>query len=413
MTDMTDLADLTGHPLEGVKVLDLGQIYNGPYAGFLLAMAGADVIKVEPIDGETIRHRSGEGGISFAFGMLNANKRDIAIDLKTAPGRTLLIELAKRADILLENFAPGALDRLGVGAEVLQAANPRLIYASSTGYGLTGPARDNLAMDLTIQANSGVMSVNGPSDGPPMKAGVALCDFFGGVHLYCGILTALYERAQTGLGRIVEIAMLEAVYPALATNLTAMHQAGGVQPPRRGNQHPVGTSAPYGVYETNDGYVAIICVREVHWENLIKLMGRTDLRDDPRFMDQTTRGKNSLLVDSIVRAWTCTLGKGEITETLRAHQVPSAAVRELPEVVEDVHMHERGMLHRLEHPELGSVVMPHSPLRFHGEARVELVPSPELGQHSREVLTDWLDYDASQVDELIGSGAIGERVIRD
>ena len=189
------MIDLKRHPLEGVKVLDLGQIYNGPYAGFLLAMGGADVIKVEPIEGEAIRDRSGRGGISFAMGMLNSNKRDISIDLKTTEGKALLVELAKEADVLLENFAPGALDRLGIGASVLQAANPRLIYASSTGYGLSGPARDNLAMDLTIQANAGIMSINGPGDGPPMKAGVALCDFFGGVHLYCGILTALYERA--------------------------------------------------------------------------------------------------------------------------------------------------------------------------------------------------------------------------
>ena len=401
------MTDLKRHPLEGVRVLDLGQIYNGPYAGFLLAMGGADVIKVEPIGGEAIRDRSGRGGVSFAFGMLNSNKRDISIDLKSAEGRALLVELAQQADVLLENFAPGALDRLGVGAAVLQAANPRLIYASSTGYGLSGPSMDNLAMDLTIQANSGVMSVNGPGDGPPMKAGVALCDFFGGVHLYCGILTALYERAQTGVGRMVEIAMLEAVYPVLATNLTAMHQGGGVQPPRRGNQHPVGSSAPYGVYETADGYVAILCVREVHWENLVDLMGRADLKDDPRFVDQATRGENSRLVDSVVQAWTCTLSKAEITETLRAHQVPAAAVRDLTEVVEDVHMHERGMLHHLEHPELGPVTLPHSPLRFHGEERLALIPSPDLGQHTREVLADWLDYDASRVDELIKSGAIG------
>ena len=401
------MTDLAGHPLAGVKVLDLGQIYNGPYAGFLLAMAGADVIKVEPITGEAIRDRSGPGGVSFAFGMLNSNKRDLSIDLKTAAGTALLIELAKQADVLLENFAPGALDQLGVGAAVLQAANPRLIYASSTGYGLSGPGKNNLAMDLTIQANSGIMSVNGPPDGPPMKAGVAVADFFGGVHLYSGILTALYEREKTGVGRLVEIAMLEAVYPVLASNLTAMHQGGGVQPLRRGNQHPTGTSAPYGVYETADGHVAIICVREVHWESLIKLMGRADLKDDPRFKDQATRGGNSRLVDSIVQAWTCTLPKGEIAETLRAHAVPGAAVRALPEVTEDAHMHERGMLHRLDHPELGAVVLPHSPLRFHGEARVALAPSPGLGQHSREVLADWLDYDRIRIDALIQSGAIG------
>ena len=400
--------DLKRHPLQGVKVLDLGQIYNGPYAGFLLAMAGADVVKVEPIKGEALRDRAGQAGISFAMGMLNSNKRGLAIDLKSADGKELLIELAKKADVLLENFAPGVLDRLGVGSSVLRDANPRLIYASSTGYGQSGPAKDNLAMDLTIQAQSGIMSVTGPPDGKPMKAGVALCDFFGGVHLYAGILTALYEREQTGVGRVVETAMLEAAYPALATNLAGMYRAGWVQPPRTGNQHPAGASAPYGVYEASDGYVAIICVRESHWENLIELMGRNDLKDDPRFADQAMRGENAQLVDDVVETWTRTQPKQQIADALRVHHVPSAVVRELPEVVEDAHMHSRGMLHRMDHPELGPVVLPHSPLRFHGEERVELSASPGLAQHTGEVLADWLNYDAARVDALIESGAIAQ-----
>jgi formyl-CoA transferase len=157
--------------------------------------------------------------------------------------------------------------------------------------------------------------------------------------------------------------------------------------------------------------VAIICVHEVHWENLLKLMDRGDLKDDPRFVDQATRGENSRLVDSVVQAWTCALSKGQVSERLRAHQIPGAAVRQLGEVIEDAHMHERGMLHRMDHPEFGPVVLPHSPLRFHGEERVALIPSPNLGQHSREVLADWLDYDEARVDDLIKSGAVGEQAV--
>ena len=160
-------------PLQGVKVLDLGQIYNGAYAGFLLAHAGADVVKVEPPAGDPLRQRGG-GEAPFSFTMLNTNKRGMVIDLKQQAGKDLLLEMVREADVLLENFAPGALDRLGVGPDVLMAANPKLVYASSTGYGLSGPLRDNLAMDLTVQAWSGIMSVTGLPDGPPLKAGAVM-----------------------------------------------------------------------------------------------------------------------------------------------------------------------------------------------------------------------------------------------
>ncbi|MSO76801.1 MAG: CoA transferase [Alphaproteobacteria bacterium] len=394
-------------PLRGVTVIDLGQIYNGPYAGFLLAMAGADVIKVEPLEGEPLRKRGGQN-LSLALAMLNSNKRDIAINLKHPEGKALLIELTKGADILLENYAPGVLDRLGVGAAVLQAANPRLIYASGTGYGLSGPDRDNLAMDLTVQAVGGIMSINGPPDGPPMKAGLALCDFLGGVHLYAAIATALYERSVTGTGRVVEVAMQEAVYPALATNLTSLHNNGGRQPPRTGNNHPAGTSAPYNVYPAKDGHIAIICVREEHWHNLLRAIGQEESKDDPRFADQWTRAKNREAVDALVAGWTVHLPKQEAFARLQAQHVPAAPVRDLVEVTNDAHMHARGMLNWVDHPALGRVVLPHSPLRFHGETRPALNPSPELGAHTRAILMEKLGLDASAIDNLVRAGVVGE-----
>ena len=397
---------LATHPLQGVRVLDLGQIYNGPYAGFLLAMAGADVVKVEPLGGEALRSRGGMTGLAFSMGMLNSNKRGIAIDLKSDSGRELFVQLVQQADVLLENFSPGAMERLGLGAEYLQELNPRLIYASSTGYGRSGPDRDNLAMDLTIQAYSGVMSINGPADGPPLKAGAAICDFLGGVHLYAGITTALYEREITGIGRLVEIAMLEATYPVLATSLTSMHNLGGEQPPRRGNAHPAAASAPYGVYQVADGHVAIICVREEHWQRLLTVMDRDDVRDDPRFVDQKNRGQHAEAVDAAINAWSSTFNKAELLELLRTHNVPTAPVRTLPEVVEDPHMHGRGTLQRVEHPEFGDVILPHSALRFAGEERVPVRPSPRLGEHTYAVLKDWLGYDAAGVDELLGEGVL-------
>src|SRR5205814_420885 len=207
------------YPLAGITVVDLSQIYNGPYATFLMAQAGAEVIKVEPKGGEHLRRRGVVGGAALPFAMLNANKRAVTLDLKAPRGRDLLIEMVKRADVLLENFAPGVMDRLGVGYAVLSNVNPRLIYASGSGFGLSGPDRDILAMDLTVQAYAGVMSVNGFADTPPVRGGVPFTDFLGGAHLYAGVVTALYQRTRTGRGQLVEVALQDVTYPTLASNL--------------------------------------------------------------------------------------------------------------------------------------------------------------------------------------------------
>jgi crotonobetainyl-CoA:carnitine CoA-transferase CaiB-like acyl-CoA transferase len=404
---MTD--DAPRWPLKGVKVLDLGQIYNGPYAGFLLAHAGADVVKVEPLDGEALRERGGNGaGPPLSFAMLNSNKRGIALDLKSPDGKKLLIDLVKQADILLENFAPGAMDRLGLGAAVLMTENPRLIYASSTGYGLSGPDRDNLAMDLTVQAIGGVMSINGPEDGPPLKTGLAVCDFLGATHLYAGIVTALYERSVTGKGRAVEIAMQEALYPVLASNIASLHRNDWQQPKRRGNKHPTRGSAPYNVYECADGHVAIICVRDSHWLSLVKLIGREDLATEPRLATQGQRAQHEDEIDVIVEGWTRALPKAEVARLLKENRVPAAPVRDLVEVTADVGMRARGMLHDVDHPVYGQVVLPTSPLRFAGSPPPEVRPEPTtIGQHSPEVLADWLGLDAGAVSAMRAAGYLG------
>jgi len=393
-------------PLEGVRVLDLGQIYNGPYAGFLLAHAGADVVKVEPLRGEVLRQRGG-GSVPVSFAMLNTNKRGLAIDLKNDRGKALLIDLVREADVLLENFAPGAMERLGLGADVLMAENPRLVYASGTGYGLSGPARDNLAMDLTVQAVGGVMSVNGPPDGPPLKAGPAICDFVGGVHLYAGIMTALFERSVTGRGRLVEVAMQEAIYPVLTSNIAGMYKNGGKAPPRRGNRHPTQGSAPYNVYPTRDGHIAIICVQDAHWESLLKVMGRDDLIGDPRFATQALRGQNDTEIDALVEVWTGAMDKAGAAEILRANRVPAAPVRDVVEVTADAHMHERGMLHDIDHPSMGEVVLPTSPLRFHGSPEPSIALEPDVGGDTDTILAEWLGLEDDKVSALRSAGAIG------
>lgn len=394
-------------PLEGVKVLDLGQIYNGPYAGFLMAHAGADVIKVEPLTGEVLRQRGG-GQVPLSFSMLNTNKRGIAIDLKKNEGKKLLLDLAGEADVLLENFAPGAMERLGLGIDLFLESNPGLIYASGSGYGLSGPKKNNLAMDLTVQAIGGIMSINGPETGPPMKAGAAICDFVGGVHLYAGIVTALYEREKTGLGGVVEVAMQEAIYPVLTSNIASLHKNKWKQPARRGNKHPTQGSAPYNVYETTDGYIAIICVKDAHWLSLLKVIAREDLLTDQRFKTQALRATNEDVVDEIVENWTKTKTKDQAAELLKTNKIPAAPVRNLEEVTQDEHMHERGMLNNINHPTMGDVILPRSPIRFHKTPESEINIEPTIGQHTREVLVEWLQISGEKVDTLIRAGVIGE-----
>jgi CoA:oxalate CoA-transferase len=398
-------APSTSLPLADVTVIDFGQIFQGSYASVLMAKAGANVIKIEPPHGEPLRQRFPAGRQStMPFAMLNANKRGITLNLKSARGRELLFEMARRADVLLENFAPGAMDNLGVGWSVLRTVNPRLIYATGTGYGISGRDRDNLAMDLTVQAASGIMSVTGYPDRPPVRAGVTVADFMGGTHLYAGIMTALYERDRSGVGRLVEIAMQEAVYYTLASPLEQFTRTGTV-PPRAGNASG-GSAAPYGIYPLKDGYLAIHPGTEMHWRNILRAAGRDDLLEDPRFRTMHDRARHLDEVTEIVTAWTSQMTKQQAAEQARQFRIPCSPVRDVSEVMHDPHMHDRGMLEWVDHPDLGRVVLPTSPIRLHDTGVAPATPSPHLGQHNDEVYGGWLGLSADEIAALRAEGVI-------
>jgi formyl-CoA transferase len=397
---------MAGYPLETITVVDLGQIYNGSYATFLMAMAGARVIKIESQEGEHLRRRSSVGGAALPFAMLNSNKLSATLNLKSPRGVGLLLQMVKRADVLLENFAPGTTARLGIGWERLHEANPRLIYGSGSGYGLSGPYRDYPAMDLTVQAMAGIMSVTGFPDRPPVKSGPAICDFMGGVHLYGAVVTALYEREKTGRGRLVEVSMQEAVYASLSSNLGLYFDSGAHVPPRTGNRHGGMAESPYNVYPTSDGYIAIICVGETHWKSLVKAMGRPKLADDPRFATLKTRVASMDVVDEIVASFTRQYAKQPLFELLLKHRVPCAPVRDLEEVVHDPHMLSRGALEWIEHPDLGRIPVPGSPMRYEGVAPKTIVPSRRLGADNRTVYGEWLGLSGAEIDTLVTEGVI-------
>jgi formyl-CoA transferase len=393
-------------PLAGITVIDLSHVYNGPYATLLMALAGATVIKVEPHGGEHLRSRGDMGGADLPFAMLNANKLSATLNLKAEKGRALLHEMVARADILIENFAPGVTDRLGIGAAALKAINPRLIYGSSSGYGSTGPYRDYPAMDLVMQAMSGIIAVTGHPDQPPVKAGPALCDFSAGVHLYGAVMTALYRRERTGRGSVVEVSMQDAIYSSLASNLGMLHARGGQTPPRTGNRHGGLGISPYNVYPASDGYVVLNAPGDHHFRAMLDVIGHPELKDDPRFLTRTTRVAHMQDVDALMESWTSLHAKDDIAARMLAAAVPCAPVRELAEVVLDRNMHARGSLQWVDHPDLGRVVLPHTPLMFQDLARVPIRPSARLGADNAAVYGDWLGHPPDELRALTSEGII-------
>lgn len=387
-------------------MLDLGQIYAGGYAGFLLAGAGADVIKIEPPSGENLRRRGVVGGGAYPFAALNSNKRGISLDLKSEEGQEIFRELVTRSDVVLENFTPGVMERLGLGSKELLELNPALVYGKVSGYGADGPYRDLPAMDLTVQAMVGVMSTTGFPDRPPVKAGPAISDFLAGVHLYGGIMTGLFKQARTGVGGTIEVSMQDATFPSLMSSLGLLYSGAETESWRTGNRHSGYAEAPYNVYETSDGFIAIICVTDGHWKALARIIGGESLVEDPRFATLVDRVARMEEIDELVGAWTSTQSRDQLAAKLLETRVPCAPVKELHEVIIDPNMLQRGMLHNITHPELGPVTVIGSPLRFDDEPSPTPRPSPSLGQHTRSVLAELLEYGDSRLDELHSQGVI-------
>ncbi|WP_084151082.1 CaiB/BaiF CoA transferase family protein [Azohydromonas australica] len=390
-------------PLAGVRVLDLGHVFQGPYATFLMAMAGAEVIKIEPPQGDMSRRRGRDG--DYPFRALNGCKRGMVLNLKTERGRELLIELARSADVLVENFAPAVMPRLGLGADVLLKANPRLIYASASGFGRTGPYADKLALDLTIQAMSGLMSATGEQGGRPLKAGVPVADFMSGAHLYGAIVTALFERERTGRGRAIEVSMLESLFATLLPAAGHVYASNSV-PKRTGNRHVADSYVPFDTFETADGWVAIVCATDEHWANFTKAMGRADLREDASLRQLHGRIARIDELTAEIAKWAATRTRDEVTALCQKHHVPAAPLRDVMEVLSDPHLKERGFLTQQVTDSGAQVVLPNSPMRYEGSGLRALQPPPQLGQHSEEVLAELCGLSQQELAQLRSDGVI-------
>lgn len=391
-----------------VRVLDMGQIYNGPYCGLLLGLHGADVIKVEPPGGERLRYRSTDGVETHEFMMMNSNKRSLVLDLKNEQGRALFLDLVDQVDVLIENFAPGAMERMGLDPAQLMERNPRLIVASGKGYGNEGPYAQMPAMDITVQAMAGVIASTGFPDGPPTKAGPAFADIMGGIHLFAGIATALYQREKTGRGQFVEVSMHDTIYPALASVLGGLYNDPENQPPERtGNRHSGLAVAPYNVYRATDGYIAIMSASENHVIGVLELAGGEQMVHDPRFSERRARIENIDALDERVEAWTSQFDRWTLVDKLAKRGVPSAPVLTIREVADDPHLRARGMIRYIEHPLRGMMPVPASPIRL-SDSPVEVRPAPALGDGTRSVLADLLAADDEGIAALRASGAFGK-----
>jgi CoA:oxalate CoA-transferase len=337
--------------------------------------------------------------------MLNSNKESVVLDLKQPRGREIFLALVEKADVLIENFAAGVMDRLGIGWEVLHKLNPRLVYGGSSGFGLDGPYRDLAAMDVTIQAMSGITNATGDENGPPTKAGAAVCDFMAGIHLCTGILGALVQRERTGEGQRVEVAMHEAAVTALASAMGAVMDGDVGIPDRTGNRHPALAIAPYNTYRCSDGYMAIFTSAERHWVSLCELMDRRDLLQNPEYATIPGRAKRMPEIDDMVGAWTLGRTKDEILQALNEAHIPCAPVKTAREVACDPHLEARGFWVDVDHPRRGKTRVPISAIRLHTGGKSEIrSPAPTLGQHTDAVLGELMGFAADELAKLRAAG---------
>ena len=373
--------------LDGIRVLDLTNHLSGPYCGMLLGDLGADVIKIErPGEGDEARHMppfvNGEGS---PFMLWNRNKRSIVLDLKSEGGREAIHALAREADILLENFRPGTLDRLGIGYGALRATNPKLIYCAISGFGQTGPYRNRGGFDLMTQGMSGLMAVCGPEDGAPFRLPIAISDVAAGCYATIGILAALEARHRTGTGQMVETSLLDSAV-SFGLYEAAHFFATGERPPRLGQAHR--GNAPYQVFKTKDGWITIGGAQQNFWTRLCHVLGLTELADNPRFRTNALRVQNNRELVALLQERLETQTAAHWLNELEVAGVPSGPVLTHDEVFTDPQILAREMVQEVEHPAAGLMKTLGNPIKMSRTNPAIRRPAPLLGEHTAEILAE-------------------------
>jgi crotonobetainyl-CoA:carnitine CoA-transferase CaiB-like acyl-CoA transferase len=386
-------------PLQGVRVLDFTRVLAGPAASLALADLGAEVLKIEPpgTGDETRTFPPFREGESHYFLSINRGKKSIVIDLKSEAGLALAKNLAAKCDILIENYRPGVMDRLGLGYEELSAINPGLIYCAISGFGMTGPLRDRPSFDIVMQALSGALSVNGEPGRDPVKLGIPLGDLVGGINGPIGILAALHERSVTGRGRLIDVSLMDGLMGMLGY-LAQLAFFTGEDPLPQGSQHP--NLVPYGSFPAKDGSIIVACLTNSFWEKICSAIGRPELTEDPRFDAIQKRRDNRDEVNAVVAAFTRGKTVAELVELFTEHQVPHAPVLGVKEALSQPQVVAREMVVETDHQVLGKIPIVSRSIKYPGAQQPAPAAPPVLGQHTDEILEDILGLTSEQIAAL-------------
>ncbi|MFJ7420956.1 CaiB/BaiF CoA transferase family protein [Streptomyces uncialis] len=399
-------------PLTGLVVVDLSRMLAGPFCTMVLADLGATVIKVEPPFGDLTRPMGpfveGDGLKAFGgyFQSVNRNKRGMVVDLTRPGGADVVRRLVTTADVLVENYRPGVMERHGLGYESLAELNPRLVYTAVRGFGdpRTGrsPYQDWPSYDIVAQAMGGLLGITGPVGGPPVKTGPGLGDILPAIYAAVGTLAAVREREITGRGRFVDVSMYDAVLAA-CERIVYQHSYGGTVPGPEGNGHPI--LSPFDVFPARDGWIAVAAPSDNHWIALCEIIGRPELGEDPRFRTNFDRSRHSGEVRRFLGEWTAGRTRGEITEVLGG-RVPVGAVNTAETILADPHVRARGMLHEVEQPGVDHpVTIAAGPIRFAGSPRPPAHRAPLLGEHTADILRE-AGCTAEDIEHLLRTGAV-------
>ena len=392
-------------PLQGIRVLDFTRVLAGPAASLALADLGAEVLKVEPPEtgDDTRLFPPFRDEVSHYFLSVNRGKKSIVIDLKTEAGVALAKDLAAKCDVLIENYRPGVMDRLGLGYQALSAINPRLIYCAISGFGMTGPLRDRPSFDIVLQALSGALSVNGESGGAPIKLGIPLGDLVGGINGPIAILSALYERSVTGRGRLIDVSLLDGMIGMLGY-LAQLAFFTGKDPQPQGSQHP--NLVPYGTFPARDGSIIIACLTNSFWQRICRALDMQHAISDPRFDSLERRRDNRTLVNEMISAITRQKSVQELVELLTQHEVPHAPILGIRDALSQPQALAREMVVETDHAVLGKIPIVNRPIKFPGDAQPVPTAPPVLGQHTDEILSDILGLSLEQIERLRASKVV-------